>query len=56
MRIKMATRKVPVKKNKRRKRYLRWDKIIAIILIIVIIIFVFIIQNDISNGVLTINK
>lgn len=53
----MATRRVPVKDNKKRKRkrYLRWDKIIAIILFIVIIVFAYIIYNDISKGLLAIN-
>lgn len=51
----MATRRVPVKDNKKRKRHLRWDKIIAIILFIVIIVFAYIIHNDISKGLLAIN-
>jgi uncharacterized integral membrane protein len=57
MRIEMATRRVPVKDNKKRKRkrHLRWDKIIAIILFIVIIVFAYIIYNDISKGLLAIN-
>lgn len=53
----MATRRVPIKDNKKRKRkrHLRWDKIIAIILFIVIIVFAYIIYNDISKGLLAIN-
>lgn len=53
----MATRKAPVKVNKRRhKRSFRWDKFIAIILFVVVIVFACIIYNDISTGLLTINK
>ena len=55
----MATRKAPVTVNKRRhkrKRSFRWDKFIAIILFVVVIVFACIIYNDISTGLLTINK